>query len=175
MKKLLILVIILAIGIAGGFFWWQNSLLPVSISDKSEKIFVVNQGENIRTIANQLKRDGLIRDPIAFFILVKQKGLEGKIQAGDFRLSPSQSMPQIAEGLTHGVLDIWVTIPEGKRSEEVAEIFKAKLPSYDDAWLTQLKLQEGYLFPDTYLVPRSANSSFLLAMMKKNFDSHYSS
>lgn len=173
MKKLLILIIIVAILIAVGFFWWQSSLLPVNASDRSEKIFVVNQGENIRTIASQLKRENLIRDPIAFFIFVKQQGLEGKMQAGDFRLSPSQSMPQVAENLTHGVLDIWITIPEGKRAEEVAEILKTKLPSYDSSWIAQLKSQEGYLFPDTYLVPRSATSSFILEMMKKNFDMHF--
>src|SRR5258706_13618761 len=117
LKKLLVVIIIfLMLGVVG-FFWWENGLLPENANNKSEQIFVVKNGENVRDIGYQLKKANLIRDPIVFFLLIKQLGLDGKIQAGDFRLSSSIINTQIAQNLTHGILDIWLKISEGKMSE----------------------------------------------------------
>lgn len=173
MRKLFIFLIILIILGLIGWAWWSNNLLPVNISDASTKIFVVKKQASIRGIANALKEENLIRSPVVFFLLVKQRGIENKIQAGNFKLSPSESTTQIADDLTHGVLDIKVTIPEGKRAEEVAAILKEKLSSYDNSWISTLKAHEGYLFPDTYLIPSSADIHFILTMFKNNFTTHF--
>jgi len=53
-------------------------------------------------------------------------GIDKQIQAGDFRLNPSMNMSQVAGGLTHGTLDIWVTIPEGLRADEIADLFQSQ-------------------------------------------------
>src|SRR5258708_32016363 len=153
MKKLLILIIVILILAGIGLFWWENGNQPINAADKTPKIFVVNKGKSIRDIGYSLKQAGLIRDPIVFFILVKQLGLEEKIQAGDFRLNPGMTATEIAKNLTHGTLDIWVTIPEGKRAAEIAEILQAKAPTYNNTWKNTLAVNEGYLFPDTYLIP----------------------
>ncbi|MBI2622766.1 MAG: endolytic transglycosylase MltG [Candidatus Levybacteria bacterium] len=115
MKKLLTLFLVFVIFFLGLFFWWKNGLSAVNSADKTQKIFVIQKGEGVREIANKLKREGLIKDAVVFFIFVKKEGLDGKIQAGDFRLSPSMTAFDIAQTLTHGTLDVWVTIPEGKR------------------------------------------------------------
>lgn len=172
MKKLFVLFIIVVVFIAGGYFWWQQNLLPVNTGDKATKIFVIKEGENVRAVAAALKERNLIKNSTVFFLLVKQMNTENKIQAGDFRLSPSESSQQIAQDLTHGVLDIWVTIPEGKRAEEVADIFKDKLPSYNNSWKEKLLANEGHLFPDTYLIPRTVDSTFIMNALIKNFDKH---
>src|SRR5258706_2045265 len=175
LKKLLVVIIIfLMLGVVG-FFWWENGLLPENANNKSEQIFVVKNNENVRDIGYQLKRSNLIRDPIVFFLLIKELGLDGKIQAGDFRLSSSMTTSQIAQNLTHGILDIWVTFPEGKRSEEIADILKSKIPTFSDSWRSAMDANEGFLFPDTYLVPRNADKDFILRLLKNNFESKYSS
>lgn len=153
--------------------WWNNGSTAVNRRDTSTKIFVVQKGAGIRAIANDLKEQNLIRDPVVFFLLVKKLGLDNKIQAGDFRLSPSMTAEQIAENLTHGTLDIWVTIPEGKRAEEVAEIFKAHLPTYDASWIPELKQHEGYLFPDTYLIPKDAKIDTIITLLTNTFANKY--
>ena len=158
-----------------GIFWWENGLLPENKQDTSPKIFTIQKGEGVREIANNLKAQKLIRDPIVFFLLTKEEGLDKQIQAGDFRLSPSMSAQEIASNLTHGTLDVWVTIPEGLRAEEIADILKAKLPSYNDSWRPVLDANEGYLFPDTYLIPRSADLNTVLSLFKTNFDNKYKS
>ncbi|MDE2589668.1 MAG: endolytic transglycosylase MltG [Patescibacteria group bacterium] len=119
------------------------------------------------------RQEGLIRNPVAFFLTVKQQGLDGKIQAGDFRLSPSMSTAQIAENLTHGTLDVWVTIPEGKRATEIAEILSKKLSSYNSSYAIALATKEGYLFPDTYLFPADSSISKIMDIMENNFNNKY--
>src|SRR3989338_9719592 len=175
MKKILFLLVLLLLFVGGVVVWWNNGKKAVSPKDTSTKIFVVQKGQGIRAIANDLKKEKLIKDPIVFFLLVKQLGLDEKIQAGDFRLSPSMTAERIAENLTHGTLDIWVTIPEGKRAEEVAEIFKAHLPTYNVSWTSELKTHEGYLFPDTYLIPKDAQIGIIVSLLTKTFDTKYAS
>ncbi len=169
MKRLFTTILILGgIGL-GLFIWWKQGLQAVDSTNKNTKIFVVEKGEGVKDIANQLRKEGLIKDPIVFFLVVKKEGYDDKIQAGDFRLSPSQNARDIAETLTHGTLDIWVTIPEGKRADEIADILKEKMPQYQDTWRDILNQNEGYLFPDTYLIPKDATINAIVTIMTNNF------
>jgi UPF0755 protein len=175
MKRLIAVFVLLIILSAGLFLWWQNGLLSVNASNKTPKIFIIKNGEGVREVANNLKTDGLIRDPIVFFLYTRIKGLDKQIQAGDFRLNPAMNMTEVATNLTHGTLDIWTTIPEGLRADEVADLLKAKIPSYSESWRPVLEANEGYLFPDTYLIPRDADVNMILSLMKDNFQKKYDS
>lgn len=151
MKKLIVLLFLLALFLGGFLLWWGHGTAPADKSNTTKYPFVINKYTGVREIANQLKQQGLINDPIVFFLLVKQQGLAQKIQAGSFELSPSQSAQEIAQTLTVGrAEEIKVTIPDGKRAEEVAAILAQKLPKYNDSWVETLKANEGYLFPETY-------------------------
>lgn len=173
MKKLYVVLAILVAFLAITFIWWQNGLRAANPSDKTPKIFVVEPGQGVREIANQLKKEGLIKDPIVFFLLTKQNGVDKKIQAGDFRLNPSMSASEIAEGLTHGTLDIWITIPEGYRADEIADLLEKKMPNFEEGWRQTLKQNEGYLFPDTYLIPRDADANVVVTLLKNTFETRY--
>lgn len=173
MKKTLIVIILFTILGFSLSVWWIRGSKPVDQRDKSTKIFVVRTGQGVREIANSLKHQGLISDPVIFFLIVKKLNLDGKIQAGDFRLSPSQNAEEIAKSLTHGTLDVWITIPEGKRAEEVAQILQKSVPTYQESWPTILSEHEGYLFPDTYLVPRDADIQTIVSIMQNNFKNKY--
>jgi UPF0755 protein len=171
MKKT-ILPIIIIIGIAI-FFWWQYATSPVNKSDTHKEIFVVAKGAGVKSIAKTLKEQKLIKDETAFYLLVKKLGIENKIQAGSFRLSPSQTAEQIAQSLTKGSLDVWVTIPEGKRAEEIADLLEKNVPSYNTQWREQLLSNEGYLFPDTYLFAQDATIEQIIETMRNNFNQKY--
>jgi UPF0755 protein len=174
MKKLIVLVGLLLIAAAATGLWWKNGLSAVN-TNKTPTIFVVKQGEGVREIANRLKSQGLIRDPIVFFLFTRMQGLDKQIQAGDFRINSSMTAQELANSLTHGTLDIWVTVTEGLRAEEIASILKEKMPNYQDSWRTELDTNEGYLFPDTYLIPRGADINLVLALFKNNFQKKYDS
>ncbi len=175
MKRLITVVILVLVFAVVSIFWWQNGVLPVNSQNTAPKIFVVKNGQGVREIANNLKTEGLIRDPVVFFLITKKDGLDKKIQAGDFRLNPSMSAYEVAESLTHGTLDIWVTIPEGFRAEEIADILEEKIPNYDESWRLTLDQNEGYLFPDTYLIPRDADIDMIISIFKSNFQTKYDS
>jgi UPF0755 protein len=176
MKRILTVIVLLVILSLAIVLWWHNGLLPANSSaNQTSQIFVVNKEEGVREIANNLKAKGLINDPIVFFLYTRLMGLDKQIQAGDFRLNPAMNMPQVASGLTHGTLDIWTTIPEGLRADEIADIFKTKLPGYSESWRSVLEANEGYLFPDTYLIPRDADVNTVVALMRNNFTEKYAS
>lgn len=173
MKKLISLLVILIL--IGGTIYliYREGSLPVNSSDKTNKIFTIKKGQSVTMIANNLSNEGLIRNKIVFYAVIKQKGYDKKIQAGDFRLSPSMDVYKVAETLTHGTLDKWVTIIEGLRKEEVASIM-AKDFNVTETEFNQLAT-EGYLFPDTYLIPTDATTERIIEIMKNNFDQKYTS
>ncbi|HSX40623.1 MAG TPA: endolytic transglycosylase MltG [Candidatus Saccharimonadales bacterium] len=173
MKKLIIFFALLVIIFTCAFIWWTSGTSAEDKSNKQPVIFVVKQGEGVREIANNLKHEGLIRDPIVFFLLAKKLGIDNQIEAGDFRISPSMTPEEIAKAMTHGTLDIWVTIPEGKRADEIADIFQKKIPNYKDDWRKALEDNEGYLFPDTYLIPKDAGIQTIISLMRNTFTRRY--
>jgi len=174
MKKIITVVLLLVIIIICGVFWWKNGMSPVNFTNKESIVFVVQKGSGLKEIAGKLEEAKLIKNRIIFFLYARLGKYEGKIQAGDFRLSPSMNVKEIAGNLTHGTLDIWVTVTEGKRATEIAEILKEKIPTYNFSWKNILVSNEGYLFPDTYLIPKDTNIEMVVSQMKNNFEQKYS-
>lgn len=174
MKKLITVVLLIIIIIFAGILWWKNGISPVNSADKKSEIFVVEKGSGLKEIAGKLETAGLIKNRIIFFLYARINKFEEKIQAGDFRLSPSMSASEIAQNLTHGTLDAWITIPEGKRATEIAELLKGDIPTYQNSWKSVLVQNEGYLFPDTYLIPKDADIKMIVDQMRNNFDRKYS-
>ena len=166
--RILIFLTVCVCIITAGFFWYKEATSPVNAIDPTTKIFVIKKGLAIRTLATELKNEGLIRDPLAFFILVKTKGVEKSIQAGDFKLSTAMSAEEVLDQLQHGTIDVWVTILEGWRNEEIALELARELAIPEQEFLAHA--QEGYMFPDTYLFPRQASASAVAAKMHATFD-----
>jgi len=176
LARSLFVFIILCLIIAGGlFFWWHYETSPANPAAQKKHTFIINDGESVRTIADQLQQEGYIKNAFIFFLLLKQTGLDGKIQAGIFQLSPAMSAEQIAQALQVGTFTTAITIPEGKRAEEIADILQAKLPDYQNSWRQKLDAYEGYLFPDTYAFDKSTTIDQIIRTMTENFNRKYAS
>ncbi len=130
--------------------------------------FAVDKGEGLRSIANKLEEAKLIRSRIAFFLLTRM-GPGKNIQAGYFRLSPSMNAATIAEHLTQGSSDVWVTTVEGWRNEEIALKLVQELENIPENEFLKVA-KEGFMFPDTYLLPKDASASAVARIFLKNFD-----
>lgn len=136
---------------------------PVS-HDDSMRSFEIIKGESAKSIASSLKDADLIRSPLFFRLLVKQQKIV--LQAGIYQLSPSYSPSEIAKTLTKGLaIDEKITIPEGFRSEQIAET--AGIPIKD--FLAAAKGLEGQLFPDTYYVKKGITAPELVTIIHDNF------
>jgi UPF0755 protein len=176
-KRILPLFIIFIILISAPIItilYYQDSLKPVSESS-TEIPFRVNPGQPVTQIAGNLKEENLVRNAFTFRLLVAQMGITQNIQAGDFIFSQNMSAREIAESLTHGAIDLWITFPEGLRVEEIAEIVESKLKDPTNASYLFDKeefvsiAQEGYMFPDTYLISKDATAQEVADRLKLTF------
>lgn len=164
-----VLVVLLILFVVSPFVWLQTQLQPVSDQVQTQT-FIIPKGQASIIIGQRLQEAGLIRHPLAFRYLLWKEQLAGKIQAGSFDLSPSMSTLVLATQLTRGTNDDWVTIPEGQRVEEIAELF-ADFPEFDPVEFIELsKSDEGKLFPDTYLFPKLVTAETVHAQMTTTFD-----
>jgi len=172
MKKIYILLVLFIFIFILSYFFYKEGSMPVRKTSLSSTIFVIKSGEPLNMIVNNLSSQGLIRNKIVFYLIVKRLGIERKIQAGDFHLSANMSAMEVAKNLTRGTLDVWVTLVEGTRKEEMAQIISK---NFDIPEIEFIKLaDEGYLFPDTYLVPKIATAETVLSIIKNNFKNKFS-
>lgn len=171
MKKIVIVLIFIFIIASGLFLYYKEGVLPVNAKNKTAKIFVIKKGDRVTAIAANLEGAGLIRNKVVFYLIVKRLGIDNKLQAGDFRLSSAMDAYEVARSLTRGTLDVWLTIVEGLRREEIAQIFSKELGLPESEFLKFA--QEGYLFPDTYLIPKEATINMVIKLMTNNFQRKY--
>lgn len=168
MRKLIIFITIIIIINFIAKTWWDSQLSAVS-PDNSTRVFVIPKGAGVSDIAKKLRENNLIKSDLAFKIYVKQNNLTDKLQAGSYKLSPSMSLPDLAKILQVGSEDIWVTLIEGWRIEEMAEKLNLELGIKNSEFLKDAK--EGYMFPDTYLFPKEANTEYIANTLRKTFNS----
>ena len=166
MKKLKILLLLIIFISVSFYLFYREGFLPVNKLSKETKTFIIKSGEPLDTITNNLASDGLIRNKIVFYLVVKKLGLERKIQAGEFKISENMNAEQVAINLTHGSIDTSITLIEGMRKEEMAQIISKTLDIPEIEIMSKAK--EGYIFPDTYQVPKNASSDVVLTIIKNN-------
>lgn len=152
--------------------------------------FTVASGETADLIATNLQATGMLAEPQLFVNYVHYYGLDSQLQAGEFQFNGRLTIPEIAQNLTTAVArDIELRFLEGWRAEEMANYLAVTTPaqidpdqflsivyrdvdfdlsSYALALADDVKL-EGYLFPDTYLMPTDADTNDLVAAMLRNF------
>lgn len=154
---------VLAVGSAA--VWWQTSMQPVNRADRNSYQFEVATGATTDQVATALQKAKFVRNTLAFRIYARLHG--NVIQAGTHMLSPSDTLPEIADKLTRGATsEIDVQVPPGLTLAELRAVFKkydytdadidAALNAHYDNDILNDKPDgaslEGYIFPDTYRV-----------------------
>ncbi|MDD5146948.1 MAG: endolytic transglycosylase MltG [Candidatus Daviesbacteria bacterium] len=172
MRKLISLALILLVVFFLAKGWWDSQLSPVS-SDKSTKVFVIAKGAGVSDIAKKLKEENLIKSELVFKIYIKQNNFTNKLQAGSYKLSPSMPVQELVKNLQIGSEDVWVTLIEGWRLEEMADKLNEQLKIDKKQFLKSAK--EGYMFPDTYLFPKEATAEYIVDSLRKTFDTRLNS
>ena len=140
---------------------------PNSTSTESVE-FEIIQGESIDSIIPSLIAQDLLKEEYRhyFLIYLKTNNIIPKIQAGNFNIPKSLNMKELAQTLQSAdAPSIWVTIPEGLRMDEIANIFSKNFVNIneqeflslatDKLFIQTLELSvegletlEGFLFPD---------------------------
>ncbi|MDZ4231865.1 MAG: endolytic transglycosylase MltG, partial [Candidatus Pacearchaeota archaeon] len=91
-----------------------GSFIPRLPGSDRQQVFVVAKGEGSREIAYELEKEGIISLAAFFRLYVASTGIAAKLQAGEYLLSPSMSVVQIAGEMRQGrVIQEELTIIEG--------------------------------------------------------------
>lgn len=166
---------------AGGWLWWQFQ--PVGTG--SLRLVRITPGMNARQIGQKLQNLGVIRNARAFEWAVRLKGWSGRLKPGTYELRPDMSALTIARLIAEGrVATSWVTIPEGYTLRQIAQLMQERGVADADE-LLRLATQEGdtftasfplpknlegYLFPNTYRLPRGTGARTAIQSMLSLLD-----
>lgn len=166
--------------------------IPVG-TNPQQRPFAIVPGEPARFVAARLYAAGFIHDADLFNLYLRVTGLERRIEAGNFILAETMTIPEIADALQTALFEeIPVTIPEGFRIEEIAERLADNNVMESDRFLAAVRAPrtlsifedydfladlpadaslEGFLFPDTYRFPVFASTpELVIAPFLNNFE-----
>lgn len=149
---------------------------PLVENSTIQKIINIPSGTNAKEIVHILEKNEIIRkNNYLFIILIKLSKLEDKLKFGEYNLSPSLNMLQILNKLARGEIVVYkITIPEGYTSIQIAELLDKKEIVEKESFLKLVKYGEksweGYLFPDTYEVPKKYGAENMFKLMLSNFE-----
>ena len=181
----------------------EKYLSPVDVNDSSEVPFTVASGQSLTRVANNLEEQGLIKNRSIFKYYCDFAGLGQKIQAGDYLLTRSMNVFEIAEKLTTGdgqPMTTTITLIPGWTVEDIAaklveqgvltdkEAFLATCRTGEglsDYYFIQEELQtarvserkyllEGYLSPNTYEIYTNATATEILKKLMDQTDKIFS-
>lgn len=164
---------------AGAYIWWNQSMAAPGIKSATTP-FVITRGSSAQTVGNNLHKEGLIRSPFAFKLYIQAKGLTKKIPIGQFEIPANSTLPQVVAVLLKGPTQLWVTIPEGLRREEIAvkiseslELSGSAKDTFRNDFLALTTNLEGHLFPETYLFPRTVTAQRVVDRLTATFDQKF--
>jgi UPF0755 protein len=169
-------IALVAIAFVYSAFWDRSR--PATMVD-----VVIANGATFNDVLATLRRDGVIAHALPLHVLARIRGDETKVRAGEYRFSPHQSAAQVLHALvTEGAaVARWVTIPEGFTDAQIAERLQAAgvgnardlARAFASGSIvvggTRTKSLEGFLFPDTYLMPVGASPAQIEQQMERAF------
>lgn len=168
----------------------QGDLDRPASYDDTPVTFVVEPGESAATIAARLEELGLVTDGELFRMFIRYHGIDANLEAGEYVLRPNMTMAEIAETLQHArIEEVTVTIPEGWRAEQVAQMLAKENIVDGDEFLALVRggkfdysllrdrpeesSLEGFLFPETYRIPAQAEAKDLIERMLSTLDERF--
>jgi UPF0755 protein len=182
LRLLLVLFALFLLLLAGTATLLTQRLAPRD-PQGAEQLFVVEPGDPLARVASRLEQRGLIRDARALGWLARWRGVAGDVRVGEYRLSPALSPSEILTRLIEGrVATYTVSIPEGFTAAMIAErLARADLVDADaflaavndPALCAELQVDaprlEGYLFPETYSLPKGLSARQVATLMVEHF------
>lgn len=176
MKRFFPFAFLLPLFLLGFSAWFILETRPASLVIRPQK-FLITKGTSASEVGINLKSRGFIKNSLAFKFYTQLTGKASKIQAGEYLLSGSLSLPELVSQILKGPVEFWVTIPEGLRREEVVEKIIRTLELSPDVetefrqeFIKQTEDKEGYLFPDTYLFAKTVSAQKVVDKMTETFD-----
>jgi UPF0755 protein len=174
------------LGALATFYLWLYYNSPTAREGPTQLVSIL-PGMGLKTIASTLEQAHVIRHRWMFILYVSVLHRGPYLQAGEYALRATMSPVQIVHILRSGrVVHHALTIPEGFTVRDIATLVAGKGLgdrqvlldlAVDQAFIASLGLAaaslEGYLFPDTYHIPRGIRERDLLRLMVRTLHENY--
>jgi UPF0755 protein len=158
--------------------------------EKVWKEIQVTDGMSFKTIAAKLQQEGIIRYRGYFEIIGRLEGISRKVRVGYYGLGAHMSMWEVLDALRKGkVIEYEVVIPEGYNLYQIAwTLTGTPLISSDPRDFIKVATNkefvhslgipadtlEGYLFPDTYFLPKGITVQDIAKRMVQRYRTVFS-
>jgi UPF0755 protein len=180
LSAILLLVLICA---AAGWWLYTTADRPYKGYEAAEQFVEIPQGSGSVSIAKRLADSGVVHDVNSFRVALWLSGAGRRLQAGEYRFDQPMTPRQVVDKIARG--DVYVhpiTFPEGLTIRQMAALYESKGMGEAKAFIAAAshgelvrdidpaaRDLEGYLFPDTYALPRKATAEQLIARMVASF------
>jgi UPF0755 protein len=181
-----ILIFLLACAVLGFYIELRMyAEAPAQANNSKEVVINVRQGQTLKTTADLLHQNSIIKNPLKLIIIARIKGYDKHLKAGEYLLSAAMTPRQILEIMVKGEVQLHkLTVPEGYNSRQIAELVAqagfgtgeefnrlASDPDLAREMGIEAATFEGYLFPDTYFFPRDVTVKKIISTMVQRFRS----
>jgi UPF0755 protein len=148
--------------------------------------FTISEGEPTALIAQRLESAGIILDAGAFLDYLIYTGFDTSLQAGEYQFSPSMSIVDVAMAMQDATpLFVTFVVLPGLRMEEIAaslptsglsatpeQFLQSAREPLNFPFLDGAYTNEGFLLPDTYILPRITDAHGLVEALVRDFALH---
>jgi UPF0755 protein len=192
MRRLLIacalVVIVMAVGVTiFGSIVWGRIHEPYRGPEVEEVFVDIPMGTAQLQIGRRLVEAGIVRNDFTFRAAVWWTRRSGMLKAGEYRFDRPLSSVEVVEKIARGeVYAHRMTFREGLTIEDKAAIYEASGFGPASAFVEAARNAslihdldpdapdlEGYLFPETYALPRGTPATRLVSMMVGRFRAVY--
>jgi UPF0755 protein len=179
-KRLLLFVVLAAvIAGAGGFWLYRQVIEPYRGYDGAEVFVDIPSGSGPARIGDRLVDAGVVRDLTIFRVALFVSGRARALKAGEYRFTAPMHALDVIDKIARGdVYKRLLTFREGLTVAEMAQVFQEKgfgtAAEFQKA-AANVKLiadldpaardLEGYLFPETYSLPRDTPAAVVVEQM----------
>lgn len=188
---LVVLIVILIAFVAG--FMVVSHLLDTELGTGSADDVIevtIPEGSSVNDIADILEKEGVVDSAFHFKLLCKLNDEGREFKFGNYAFTGAADFYEIAYKLDGGESiddSVHITVKEGMWLTEIAQtaadtglcsseefIAAANSRDYDYDFVAAIperdNLLEGYLYPETYYMPKDADAHMLVDIMLKQFD-----
>lgn len=178
-------MLVLAAGVAGVVLYQVNARMTTPYKAFTEPVVFVElqPGTSVNAIGRALADAGVVPDANTFRLAVWKLGAGRALKAGEYAFSEAASPESVVARLVKGdVVLRSITFREGLTLREMAELYESRgfgqARAFVDAASNATLIRdldpdardlEGYLFPETYALPRRATAADLVRMMVAQF------
>jgi len=184
-RVVLALFVVLVLVAVGAGVWITRRVSEPFGTFTGEQFVEIPPGESTVGIGRRLIAAGVVRDAVTFRLAMRWHGRGRSLKAGEYRFTEAASPAAVIDRLAKGdVYLLPLTFPEGLTAEEMSQLFAqsglgtakafmaaARNPAPIQAIDPDADSLEGYLFPDTYSLPREIEAQALVERMVRRFAS----